>query len=635
MRWTPWSGLTVPVILLIAATAAMAQSASNAPPETSLESLLITPALTTPATKTPILPAVVSLPEPELEAASKFRIERLPVAGGAELLTVIVRVPGEPAEVPMLSVLRDTLGDQDPENDRLRYVWVLSDTRPTLLNRAAGSLPFFYWRTDFSHPGDSEDPSKAGDPSRPARRPEPILDLGSASRPVWTSLAGSLTQVLALDPEGALVRSSTRSYRSNLEDRRRVHLLEGLALLSRLEDIPEVRTLLSEPELLEMQTRLTLAGQTLGGLVTAEKLPEAYMKQRTHSEELRGHNWELLRQKAESNGLYFEPLGFNQSATHALLWIASADLTERKWDGQFLGIADPYRDPRLRNWTGYREIRDGREMIPLALYALEYPKVPLLLVDFRDSHSAKRREMIRHAATDTISGVLGISKFGNWPYLVGSTTFNFVRVRHGATNDRGARLKAYSQVREWLALDDLLDPALRAELRRRLEIMGVNPMEESIFAEAATAQRQYAALIRYAQDPHGLPARIEHDREAELATYEHSAGELFKLRLAKVATLGLYSPRADDPQTVNSKLDEQRRVAKETRFLETVAKSGPETEVVWNMNEVRRALDELAASHIPARSAQAVERIMRQTNDEETRALCQRALQNLNAAGLE
>jgi hypothetical protein len=609
MRWFLWE-LSVPILL---GSAALAQPTPDASPQNQLESSLESP----------------------LKSGQDFRIEQIPVAGGAELLTVIVRVPGESAEVPMLSVLRDTLGDQDPENDRLRYVWVLSDTRPTLLNRAAGSLPFFYWRTDFSHPGAASGRSKTGDPAKTARRPEPILDLGSTSRSVWTSIAGSLTQVLALDPEGAVVRSSARSYRSNLEDHRRVHLLEGLALLSRLEDIPEVRTLLSEPELVEMQTRLTLAGQTLGGLVTAEKLPEAYVRQRTHSEEMRGHNWELLRQKAEADGLYFEPLGFNQSATHALLWIASADRAERKWDGQFLGIADPYRDPRLRNWTGYREVRDGREMIPLALYALEYPKVPLLLVDFRDSHSPKRREMIRHAATDTISGVLGISKFGNWPFLVGSTAFNFVRVRHGATNDRGGRLKAYSQVREWLALDGSLDPALRAELRKRLEIMGVNPMEESVFAEAAIAQRQYAALIKYAQDPHGLPARLERDRQAELASYEYSAGERFRMRLAKVATLGLYSPRADDPRTVDSKLDEQRRIAKETRFLETVAKSGPETEVVWNMNEVRRAVDELAASHIPARSAEAVARIMRQTNDEETRALCQRALLNLNAAGLE
>lgn len=558
----------------------------------------------------------------------EFRVEKRTVAGGADLLTVIGqvpgRIPGETAEMPMLSVLRDSLGDSDSENDRLRYVWVLSSVRPSLLDRAAGALPFLYWRPHFSKSVD--------------QKPAPVIDLGATSRHVWNSLAGQVAQVLALDPNGALVRSSTRTYRNNLEDHRRVQLLEGLAVLSRLEDLPEVRELLSEPELLEIQTRLTLAGQTLGGLVAAERLPEAYVKQRTRSEELRAHNWELLRQRAEANGLYFQPLGVNGSATHAILWIATADLAERKWDGRFLGIGDPYSDQRLRKWTGYKEVRDGREMIPLGLYALEYPKVPLLLVDFRAAHAAKRREMIRHAATDTLTGVLGISQWGNWPYMAGAWSFNFVRERHGAANNRTARLKAYSEVKQWLALDGSLDSGLRAELQRRLEILGVNPMEESVFAETRIAERQYAALLKYAEDPKGLPARIEKDRLAELNADEHGATARAGMRIAAIVTLGIYSPQQTEKQDatlVYRELDENRRVTKQTSFLAAVAKSSPQTEIVWNMDDVRHALDQLAGSRMPARSAQVVQQIMRQTNDEETRALCQRALQSLNAAGLE
>jgi hypothetical protein len=559
-----------------------------------------------------------------------FRIEQLPIAGGAELLTVIGQVPGrtpgETAEVPMLSVLRDTLGDQDPGNDRLRYVWVLSSTRPSMLTRAAGALPFFYFR-----------PHLGGNPDQ---KPVPMIDLGATSHSVWTSLAGQFAQVLALDPNGALIRSSTRTYRNNLADHRRVHLLEGLALLSQLEDLPEIRTLLSEPELLEMQTRLTLAGKPLGGLVAAEKLPEAYVKQRTHSEELRGHNWELLRQRAEANGLYFQPFEVNGSATHALLWVATADLTERKsaerkWDGRWLGIADPFTDDRLHKWAGYREVRNGREMIPLGLYALEYPKVPLLLVDFRATHAPKRREMIRHAATDTVTGVLGISQWGNWPYMAGAWAFNFVRERHGAANNRTARLQAYSEVREWLALDGSLDSGLRADLQKRLEVLGVNPMEESVFVEAGISERQYAALVRYAQDPHGLPERLEHDRRAELSAYENTAAERARSRFATLATLGIHSAATIDSAQVIAGLDEHRQLNRQTSFLATVARSSPQTDVVWNMDEVRRALDQLAGSRMPARSAAVIQQIMRQTTDEETRALCQRALQSLNAAGLE
>jgi hypothetical protein len=567
--------------------------------------------------------------QPQPDYKPEFRIERLPVAGGGDLLTVFSSLPGQSEEAPLLSVLRDTLGDQDSENDRLRYVWVLSSARPSLLNRAAGSLPFFYWRPDFGKNAD--------------QKPVPVIDLAAASHSVWTSVAGQLTQVLAFDPEGAIVRSSTRSYRNNLEDHRRVHLLEALAVLSQMDDQPDVRALLSEPEMIEMQTRLELAGRTMGGLVAADKLPVAYVKQRTRSEELRGHNWELLRQRAEANGLYFQPLGFNGSATHALLWVATSDLAERKWDGQFLGIADPYRDPRLHKWTGYREVRDGREMIPLGLYALEYPKVPLLLVDFRDTHAPKRREMLRHAATDTIVGILGISQWGNWPYMAGAWTFNFVRERHGDTNNRSARLKAYSEVREWLALDGTLDSGLRADLRKRLEILGVNPMEESVYAEAQIAQRQYAALIKYAQDPHGLPARLERDRRAEVIAYEHGMAARVAMQVATVATLGLYAPGkhegdAADPKLLYAKLDEHRRIAKETSFLASVARSSPQTDIVWNMDEVRRAVDQLASTGMPARSAQVVQQIMQRTTDEETRARCQRALQGLNAslnAGLE
>lgn len=543
----------------------------------------------------------------------EFRVETTPVAGGAELVTVFGPVT-DAGEIPLLAVLRDTLGDQDPEDDRLRYVWILTSTRPAILQRAAAAVPFLYWRADLGKNAD--------------QRPAPVIDLGAAYRGIWGALVGWATQLLALDPSGALIRSSSRSYRNNLEDHRRAQLIEGLAVLSELEDRPDVQKLLSSDDLLEIETRLTLAGQMLGGLVSAQKLPAAYMKQRTRMEEMRGHNWELLRQRAEMNGLYFEPLGPSGSSTHALVWIAAEDVArDRKFDGQFLGIADPHHDPRLISWNGYRQVRDGREMIPLALYALDYPKVPLLVVDFRDSRAPKRREMLRHAATDTITGVLGISKFGNLPFMAGSWAFEFVRTRHGATTNRTARLRAYSEVRQWMALDTSIDPSLRAELQKRLESAGVNPIEESVFDEADIARRQYAALLRYARDPEGLPARIERDREKEMTAYRHGFGERLGLRMASIATLGIYRHR--DPADT---IAEQRRVGRQIDFLARVVKSGPQAEVVWNMEDVRRAVDELAASKLPRRSAELVAKIMRQTGDAETRALCARALQGLDIA---
>jgi len=76
-------------------------------------------------------------------------------------------------------------------------------------------------------------------------------------------------------------------------------------------------------------------------------------------------------------------------------------------------------------------------------------------------------------------------------------------------------------------------------------------------------------------------------------------------------------------------------MARQLEFLARVAQSGPQTEVVWNMDEVRRVLDQIGSSRIPARSALLVQKILNETSDEETRALCQRALLSLDAGGAQ
>jgi len=584
-----------------------------------------------------VLPVVAWAATPDFRPPD-FRVERHPVANGAELLTVFSSLPDHAGDIPLVSVLRDTLGDNDPDNDRLRYIWVLTSARPTVLQHAAAFIPFFYWRPDLG--------------KNPDRKPAAILDLGNTSKVVWNALAQSLVQAAAIDSNGALVRATTRRYRANLADQRQVGLMEGLTAISQLEEVPDGEALFSEPELLETQARLSLAGKTLGGLVTAERLPDAYLKNRVQTEETRGHNWELLRQRAETNGLYFDPLGFARSRTHALLWIAREDLVSNgephKWDGRFLGIADPFNDSRLRNWTGYTEKRyfdesglpvagdapgaTSRELIPLALYALEYPKVPLVLVDFRDTHKPKNREMLRLATGDAVSGVLGVSKFGNWPYLAGSMTWNFVRSRHGDPNNRSARLKAFSQVRRWLTLDGTMDPALRAELQRRLEILGVNPLEESVFEETQIAERQYAALLRYTADSQGLPARLDRDRNAELEARRHAVPARAGFRLANWFSLGIYSHHEmADSTSLAAAVGRERRAERQIRFLQTVAESSPQLDAAWNIAEVRSAVNELIETGVPARSTQVVSRIMQQTTDAETRDLCQRALASVGA----
>ncbi len=312
-------------------------------------------------------------------AAPEFTVERRPVPNGAELLTVYGNIAGksEFARVPLMAVLRDTLGDSNPSNDKLRYVWILTSTRPTLLQRAAAAIPFFYWRPDLGKNAD--------------RTPSPVLDLGAPSHGVYTAVAASIAQITALDGNGVLLRASTRRYRANVLDHRKTHLMEGSVVLAELEKAPASEVQLTQPELFDMEARLTLAAQTFGGLVDARKLPDAYRKQKSKTEQARGHNWELLRQRAESNGLYFEPLGLDEHSTHAILWVAKEDAAQnRPFNNHFLGISNPFGDARVKNWSGYaisrtydssnRVVPAGTansrtvELVPLALYSLDYPK---------------------------------------------------------------------------------------------------------------------------------------------------------------------------------------------------------------------------------------------------------------------
>src|SRR5438128_1315822 len=130
-----------------------------------------------------IIPLAVFAATPDAQIPD-FRVERQPVANGAELLTVFSSLPDSTAEIPLVSVLRDTLGDSNRDNDRLRYVWVLTSARPTVLQHAAAFIPFFYWRPDLGKNMD--------------RKPGAILDLGNTSKVVWNALAQSVVQAAAI-----------------------------------------------------------------------------------------------------------------------------------------------------------------------------------------------------------------------------------------------------------------------------------------------------------------------------------------------------------------------------------------------------------------------------------------------------
>jgi hypothetical protein len=579
-----------------------------------------------------------------LSIQPQFRLERIPVEGGAELLTIFGRLDGltnqdkGSGEVPLVSVVRDTLGDANPDNDRLRYVWMLTYTKPTFGQRLASAIPFLY--------------NRVGNKKRAGKgQPPPIMDLAAAEREVWERFFWTALQSILLDSYGVPLKAGSRSFRRNLSDYRKAHIVRALAILSLFEAETNSQSAFTPLEKYEINARLMLSEETFGGIIDDIYLQRVYEKQTTLMRDFRGHNWELLRQRTEAEGLYFEPLEMpDGSTTHALVWVARPDLTNhygRNYDSRFLNISNPWRDPRLQSWKGYTEIRyfdaenravaantEGAravEMIPLALYGLDFPKIPVLLVDFRDGLNPKRREMSRRVLEDVAQSVLSLSRL-SLPYFLGRTIYDWVTAKRGMDVNQPSRLRTYSQLKLLLSLSASLDPELRDQISRRLERVSLNPLENSLEAEARLAREQYAALIAYAKRPGGLSAQLDRDRRAEMVPLKHGRAGQTILRLANVLSFGLYTHREKGTPELQARMDIKRQLAFHERFLREAAKSSPRVEVVWNIEDVRRSLRFIAehGEDATGKTASVTASIFMRTEDEEARKLCLDGLYRIN-----
>src|ERR1044071_2309290 len=524
--------------------------------------------------------------DPTAALSQILRLERIEVPGGAELITVKAKLGGLDSTadstendnwVPLVAILRDTLGDNIPENNRLRYVWPLTYTRPTTRQRLAAAIPFFYTRV--------------GNKEKLTKTPPPALDLAAPESEVWDKIFWTALQNILLDPYGTPIKASTSSYRRNTSDYRRSHIIRALSVLALYEAV-KGESAFTRSEMATIQARLLLTDKTFGGLVDDSNLQSYYAKQTTQTRDERGHNWELLRQRAESESLYFEPLSMpDGSATHALLWVAKRDLVKQqgaRFSSRFLNIANPWTDKRLLSWNGYVETRyfdsenhpvdsqapgaEAVEMIPLGLYGLDNPKIPMLLFDFRDSYNPKKREMSRRVLNDVTRNMLSLSKFGNLPFFLGRTVFDFVTGRRGMDINQPSRLQTYSQLKLLLALNTSMEPDLRSEVSGRLEKISLNPFENDLDAEARIATAQYDALLAYAKDPNGLAAKLERDRRAEMLPLEHGDEAQFAFRFLNVLSFGKYVHREEPTNDMEDRLDIARRLQYHTQFLQQIAK---------------------------------------------------------------
>lgn len=605
-----------------------------------------------------------------------FRVEKLSVAGGSELLTIFGRVDGlrdkSSPEVPLVTVLRDTLGDDNPENDRLRYVWMLTYTQPSVAKRIAAAIPFLY--------------RSVGNKKNVSGPPSAILNLSHVQRATWRKFFWWGVQNAFLDTYGLPLKVSTRTYRQNLSDYRKAHIAQALSVLGTYNNVQqhlhpesEFLALRTEPEaarvseddtstplldvapvftpdeMVELRARLLLSQKTFGGLYGPDKFDATVGTYVTKSLDYSGHNWDLLRQQAEADGLYFEPLTMpDGTATHAILWVAKNDVTaqpDHRYSGRFLNIANPWNDQRLRGWTGYSETRyldsenrrttsdaDGArrvEMIPLALYGLNHPKIPAVLIDFRDSLNPKKREMSRRLFNDVAKNMLSLSSFGNLPYFAGRKVYGFLTGRRGMDINQPSRVRSYTELKLLLAFNPNIDPQLRDELEHRLESISINPMSNDCESEIELARNQYNALVEFARNKDGLPAKIERDRREEMVPLEHGRATRFLFDIGNVITFGRYVHREDATPELEQRLEVTRRVKFHTESLDRVAKSSPEIEVAWDVATVQKSLKFLADNATAANgsTAKVASRVFQRSTDEESRRLCLDVLSRINDKG--
>lgn len=543
----------------------------------------------------------------------------MPVGDAAEVLTLFCRSSYVgTVDVPLVAVLRDTLGDSDPTNDRLSYFWLLTDSHASVKQRILSSVPFFYWRVG------REDARRVS-----TRDVVPLIDLSVPARQIIPTVARDILQWAVLDEIARPVRAFSHAYRANELDRERLHLEEAISYL-RNAPVSDSLSGLTGKQTDTIIARLKLRKHRLGGLVNPGDATRLGEKSRFDEERIRSRNWELLRQCADKTGLIFESLDLaGTTGQYAALWFPLKKASEPEgfeldsiW--KLLNIKDAWTDQRLENWKGatYSRALDenglllpmgassGRPitLIPLAIYSLSYPKQPLLLFDFRDKQRVHRHEVTQRVVTEITGGVLGISGFMNWYFYLGMELYEFVAARHGSPVDQAARLDSYAQFRVGLALDQELDPVLRSDMQRRVGSLTVNPLIEAPDQEVRVAAARYAALKTEVEENELLMKRVAEQRRLEIASFGETTKHQVVESMLDSSRLGFYKhhdKRADGRDL--AKLDCQRRIRYQLTLLDSIVETGTPPEVSYESSRLRASIVELSnlMARVPSPSLRA------------------------------
>jgi len=271
-------------------------------------------------------------------------------------------------------------------------------------------------------------------------------------------------------------------------------------------------------------------------------------------------------------------------------------------------------------------------MIPLAIYGLDHPKIPIILVDFRDADNPKRREMTRRVLNDVTRNILAVSSFSSLPYFVGRFLFDFTTGRRGMDINQASRVRAYAQLKTLLSLDDSLDTDFRHEIADRLEKVSLNPLENDLDVEGRIARQQYQNLMDYAKRPDGLPAKLDRDRRSEMVKLVHGSKDRFMYNLGHYLSLGTYTHRETSTPELVAAMDTRRQLHFHERYLREVAYSSAKPEVDSNVAKVKRSLLFVSQNGTGAgeKTTQALAKIFSITDDEDMRDLCVAGLYRIN-----
>jgi len=548
-------------------------------------------------------------------------------------------------DVPLVSVARDTLGDTDTHNDRLLYVWLLSYVRPNLGQQLLSAVPFFYWRV-----------RQGPEILHTRNAAAPLLDLTTPEHALISGVGRQILQSSLLDPTAMPIRATSRAYRRNEADYERLHLEEAAGYL-RNAPASDSSDSLSRAELDALLARLELRKRLLGGLVAAKQTARIGQEAGYEQERIRSRNWEVLRQCAERTGLIFEPLDLaGTHGSYAILWFplhtarpSTGSSLKPIW--KLLNIHNPWSDRHFTQWNGPAFVRTLDEngsllpkrssgpheiqLVPLGVYSLDYPKTPLLLLDFRSSTRLRRAEMTQRAINDITAGVIGLSHFSNWYYYVAADLYDFVVSRHGAAMNQAERLDCYSQFRVALVLDRGMDPELHSQMDRQVNSLAINPLEAAPDKELKLAYAHYGLLLEEAQNGE-LAARIDRDRRAELADFGESARAHMLRLIFHDATFGAYTHRAKENSDVLASIDRDRRVLYRLNVLDSLAAGGTPPEVVYSTRRIQESVADLnrlmTGVHSPvirAHVARTLEQLKSASEDPGLQADCTTALASI------